>query len=568
MSRTTKQGGTKETTHDDPPSLHDAATPPSLPHTAHRPRHTPLKQRPTHQLFGPRLPPVVVPPHRVPPTPRQSPQPLGHGVSPCRPRGGTMREWMVVSGGFTDGDWTSFPVWAFDLTDARSAEEDDAGEEEYSSPTQRGPWIDLTGLGVGGAETWAMEDGSSSGNAIDNSNHNNINDAIDNRWNVSYSGPQGRVGHLSSIYNDCLYIFGGLTYSLGAFHVENDSGEDQSRNGGRSDTASTVDDNDRQKNTMIVWKACGLKDLFTSEQVQKQEQQQEQQQVHNETRMGLLKWEKIIPRVDTSIFIPSGDCKTDKNGVDNDHSTQTTSKDGSVIHMSRPEAADTISRGEAQGGHYSINRDGTPSTGDCFILYGGIHRQRTTVLENGANAPSMDNDVPLGDVWKYDYHTETLSLLAPYPPLDCQRDHTSSKSYPMARTSHSGTIIGDRLVIHGGMGSYGEETNNNNDNNNANEPPKTSSFSSSSSYATYKTSPKWVPLADTWEFDLKTLRWKERVQYPQLARSYHSLVGWPDGRVAAFGGFQQDNNIGGEHRPCSLKDRGICLQRCNREPSE
>jgi hypothetical protein len=34
--------------------------------------------------------------------------------------------------------------------------------------------------------------------------------------------------------------------------------------------------------------------------------------------------------------------------------------------------------------------------------------------------------------------------------------------------------------------------------------------------------------------------------YPQLARSYHSLVGREDGTIAAFGGFQQDNNIPGE----------------------
>lgn len=38
------------------------------------------------------------------------------------------------------------------------------------------------------------------------------------------------------------------------------------------------------------------------------------------------------------------------------------------------------------------------------------------------------------------------------------------------------------------------------------------------------------------------------MQYPQLARSYHSMVGWGDGTVAAFGGFQQDSNIPGEVR--------------------
>lgn len=100
------------------------------------------------------------------------------------------------------------------------------------------------------------------------------------------------------------------------------------------------------------------------------------------------------------------------------------------------------------------------------------------------------------------------------------------------------------------MGSYADERNA--DLNIANY--------ATSSYATYKT-PKWIPLADTWEFDLTTLKWKERVQYPQLARSYHSLVGWPDGRIAAFGGFEQDNNIGGETVAFVFKD--VIVNRAN-----
>jgi hypothetical protein len=27
---------------------------------------------------------------------------------------------MILSGGFTDKDWMSFPVWAYDLTDAKT----------------------------------------------------------------------------------------------------------------------------------------------------------------------------------------------------------------------------------------------------------------------------------------------------------------------------------------------------------------------------------------------------------------------------------------------------------------
>ena len=100
--------------------------------------------------------------------------------------------------------------------------------------------------------------------------------------------------------------------------------------------------------------------------------------------------------------------------------------------------------------------------------------------------------------------------------------------------------MGEKLIVHGGMRSFnGEYFEDENDH-------KSSYSASSNSYATYKTSPKWMALSDVWEFDLLTLQWKERIIYPQLSRSYHSLVGWGNGLVAAFGGFQQDNNLGGE----------------------
>lgn len=136
-----------------------------------------------------------------------------------------------------------------------------------------------------------------------------------------------------------------------------------------------------------------------------------------------------------------------------------------------------------------------------------------------------------------------------------QRDETTTKTFPAARTSHAGTVVRNKLIIHGGMGSYADQRNTE-----SGVSDHAISYSSSS-YASYRTSPKWIPLSDTWEFDLTTLKWKERVQYPQLARSYHSLVGWPDGRIAAFGGFQQDNNIGGETVAFVFKD--MILNRAN-----
>lgn len=113
-----------------------------------------------------------------------------------------------------------------------------------------------------------------------------------------------------------------------------------------------------------------------------------------------------------------------------------------------------------------------------------------------------------------------------------QRDERNG-DYPKARTAHAGTVVGTELIIHGGM--HFEED----------EDQKTpSSFSSpSNTYASYKTASTWKALSDVWVFDLVTLKWKERLMYPQLARSYHSVVGWGNGTVVAFGGFQQDTNI-------------------------
>jgi hypothetical protein len=116
--------------------------------------------------------------------------------------------------------------------------------------------------------------------------------------------------------------------------------------------------------------------------------------------------------------------------------------------------------------------------------------------------------------------------------------------YPVARTAHAGTVVGDELIIHGGM-HFGDEE----DDRRPSSSSSSSSFAApSNSYATYKTTSRWHPLSDVWSFDLVTLRWKERILYPQLARSYHSVVGWGDGTIAAFGGFQQNNGIPGEVR--------------------
>ena len=117
----------------------------------------------------------------------------------------------------------------------------------------------------------------------------------------------------------------------------------------------------------------------------------------------------------------------------------------------------------------------------------------------------------------------------------------------MARTAHAGTVVGDELIIHGGL-HFGDEDDDHRPSSSSSSSSSSSFAAPSNSYATYKTTSRWHPLSDVWSFDLVTLRWKERILYPQLARSYHSVVGWGDGTIAAFGGFQQNNGIPGEVR--------------------
>ena len=472
----------------------------------------------------------------------------------------TNAEYMIISGGFTDEDWNTFPVWAYDMSNSQSisdiesivrgdtmttgsssnmmgvfdgdsakkVDEEKVEKIELSSS----PWIDLTKL--------TGEDGTDKDVPFSSSD--------------SSDAPQGRVGHLSSIHNNCLYVFGGLTYRLGSFHVDITEG----------------DDGEKNKNSYLaIWKACGLDTLLGNNKVN--------QDAGEEAETVGLKWEKIVPKLNYRLptqplnaATPNDDVESneeeeeeeegnvneEEDSISDDENDDTEDRrflrqtsyrnDTTHIHThnfipqqqqkDRNEAVEppllivgetALPRGEAQGAHYPKTNYGN-NNADSFVFYGGMHHHQTL-------AEALEATTILGDVWKFDYDTETLSMLAPYPPLEWQRDERNG-AFPMARTAHAGTIVGDELIIHGGM-HFGEE-------NNAHDA---SSFSSpSNSYATYKTSSRWQPLSDIWVFDLVTLKWKERVQYPQLARSYHSMVGGGNGTIACFGGFQQDNNIPGE----------------------
>ena len=408
---------------------------------------------------------------------------------------------MIVSGGFTDEDWHSMPVWAYDLTSGKEMERynDNINEEEQKKNEYKWevdelelyehPWVSMV---------------------FASGKHGQL--------------PQGRVGHLSSTYKDCLYIFGGLTYNFGF----------------------SVEFADNGYNSLVVWKGCGLNHYLKK-------------------REGLV-WEKIVPTVHGEYPVEpeqstSGDDNNNSNGNSGDDSNATssnttsveegddindegggrvrrklvpTSTEGFVFTNDNKKINDgeqgqkttlkkptvnisILPRGELQGGHYAPQGDDK----EYFIFHGGVIQG--DLETNG--------EITLGDVWKYDYEDNTLTLLAPYPPLQWQHDERN-ELYPVARTAHAATVVGDELIIHGGMHPSEDIID-----------EMSSGFSSpSDSYATYKTHSKWKPLSDVWVFNLKTLKWKERIQFPQMARSYHTLVGSEDGQIAAFGGFQQDTS--------------------------
>lgn len=371
-------------------------------------------------------------------------------------------EYMVVSGGFSDDDWSAFPVWAFDMSgDSQPAE----FRESYK-------WFNL-------------------GGSTDN-------------------GPEARVGHMSTIHEGHLYVFGGLLYDHANFFLENGA---------------------------FVWRARIDDQLPPSA---KSNKEVDDKQEGN----GSLEWERLIPKIidprtesigdkptlaidEDERFEPIPTRPVDEGEVD-DTDDDEVARDGphnrdlGGIPAKQAPSPYRLPRGEIQGGHW---RPSTPGGDDstprsAYVFYGGLHVTHKTTPRKYTSNPLLQVDEPLGDVWMYDFALNEFHRLAPYPPESWQTDPETGL-YPVARTAHGATVVGDKLIIHGGMKintdaiSYNGET-------------------------------KWDPLSDCWEFDLVERVWRQRVIEPKLARSYHSLVGWGDGSIAVFGGYRSADTIAGD----------------------
>ncbi|KAL7545650.1 hypothetical protein ACHAWF_008998 [Thalassiosira exigua] len=378
-------------------------------------------------------------------------------------------EYMIISGGYTDHDWKTFPLYAFPIATPMI--------------TGSGQWIDLSPSALeDNIESRCSEEDVVAAKEklyqeaefLDAGKAGTSRDPWEHAQNCA---PFGRMGHQSVIHDDKLYVFGGLIYD----------GEQAS---GRYERKETF----RLEDVPFVYR-LDLKEMFDARRAGGRGDKSSQK---------VTGWQRIIPRV-KPFPTPAG--------------------------MSSTSAAEvlltSVNRGEMQGGLWSSELTGDH---DKFVMYGGL---RIAMLEyegyghnpskfvNGENSLGSSSipshkivELPLGDVWAYDlvldcWEKITNNYGRPIEEGDEEKNNINDdvwfdediSSYPRPRTAHAATVVGNELIIHGGMG-WDEHTHD------------------------WDGSTDWETLDDMWILELNTREWKRRWIFPLLVRSYHSLVGW------------------------------------------
>jgi len=199
-------------------------------------------------------------------------------------------------------------------------------------------------------------------------------------------------------------------------------------------------------------------------------------------RLSLLNrnssWQRILPRVRVPPITPKGEDK--ENGI--------------------IKTENTINRGEVRGGYWQGEGK--------MVIYGGLHVKD---YDSQYTGKLQQEDTTLGDVWAYDFKSETWETMSLFPETE------NTDQYPEARTSHAATIVGDELVICGGL-------------------KKVETLMRDGTTV-------WDQFDDVWIFDLINRIWTKRPMAQSIGRSQHSLVGWdhPNGLgpiIASFGGYK------------------------------
>ena len=104
----------------------------------------------------------------------------GHAASVYAPE--DHQEYMIITGGFNDNDWNTFPLWSYDVTEA--------------TYTNTGTWS-------------LLADGCVDGNEQEP----NMEIPPPGEWQEMSCPPTARMGHASVVRGEELYVFGGLLYN-------------------------------------------------------------------------------------------------------------------------------------------------------------------------------------------------------------------------------------------------------------------------------------------------------------------------------------------------------------------
>jgi len=441
----------------------------------------------------------------------------------------TILEYMIISGGYTDKDWRMFPVYAFPITSAIR--------------TTSGQWIDLTPSSFDLDEPTCKEDDgiASRDKLYQEASFVSADDDKQDPWaNAQSCSPSGRMGHASVVYNDHLYVFGGLIYDE----------EKESMGNGRKESF-------RLEDIPYVYR-LNLKEILEARKGDDGE---------DESTEPTTGWQRIIPRV---------------KPVD------TSSSAADVL-------LNFVNRGEGQGGLWSA---ASSVDNDKFVMYGGLRVTRVeydntpskfvkgdSIFGAGSSAQNQKNqfhthkivELPLGDVWAYDLVQDAWEKLtndygkgiwtdADAGKRSDQMNRTNEEVFdtadddwiddltylPRSRTAHAATLVGNELVIQGGMG-WDDKVN---DWDGSTDWETLDDMVSqytvlSISFAERNENTAnrcfrmhFCHYSSKWIFDLNKREWKRRWVSPLLVRAYHSLVGWNDVAnstfgpiVAAYGGY-------------------------------
>jgi len=260
-------------------------------------------------------------------------------------------EYMIISGGYTDRDWETFPVYAFPLTS--------------SIQTLSGQWIDLSPPDISNKACNQENTDAYQSRLFEEAQFLNENKTIQDPWEQAENcGPTGRMGHISVVHNDKLYVFGGLIY------------DEEQASGGYNRKRETF----RLEDVPYVYR-LDLKEMLKARETES----------NGSSVKQVTGWQRIIPRI--------------KPFSTNDIDSTSSASAAEVLIAS-------INRGEMQGGLWSSD---SPEEHDKMIMYGGLriakldYSSNTKFVKGGSTfgSPSQMRshktiELPLGDVWGYD----------------------------------------------------------------------------------------------------------------------------------------------------------------------